>query len=367
MRKLKKLIRQPGVFFRDYLNKRYPVRNAEQRTTESDEPVIIDNSLYLAEIENSIDLPPIKVDVVFTWVNNQDPKWQKRRRQHSPTAEQNALHNNDEARFSNHNELYYSLHSVRTFLSWVNHIYIITDNQRPDWLNPADYPNVSIIDHSQIIDPQYLPTFNSHVIEAHLHNIPNLNEHFIYFNDDVFVARPLPKEHFFHANGIASLFIADKSLKQMSGRGTDTPTLSASKNCITLLQQHYDCHIDRPLVHTYIPLHKSSFQFAWQHYRTEIEAFLSNRFRSNHDLNLATFLVPWLMFLNRKSTVGNEICYYFNIRSNKAPAQYIKLLENKKNGRQPHSFCANDFHSQQQIENYQDKLIQMLENYFKTK
>ena len=139
------------------------------------------------------------------------------------------------------------------------------------------------------------------------------------------------------------------------------------KNCIALLQQHYDCRIDRPLVHTYIPLHKSSFQFAWQHYRTEIEAFLSNHFRSNHDLNLATFLVPWLMFLNRKSTVGNEICYYFNIRSNKAPAQYIKLLENKKNGRQPHSFCANDFHSQQQIENYQDKLIQMLENYFKTK
>lgn len=104
MRKLKKLIRQPGVFFRDYLNKRYPVRNAEQRTTESDEPAIIDNSLYLAGLENSINLPPIKVDVVFTWVNNQDPKWQQRRCQYSPTAEQNALHNNDEARFSNHNE-----------------------------------------------------------------------------------------------------------------------------------------------------------------------------------------------------------------------------------------------------------------------
>ena len=39
----------------------------------------------------------------------------------------------------------------------------------------------------------------------------------------------------------------------------------------------------------------------------------------------------------------------------------------KKLEQQPHSFCANDFHSQQQIENYQDKLIQMLENYFKTK
>lgn len=61
MRKLKKLIRQPGVFFRDYLNKRYPVRNAEQRTTESDEPVIIDNTLYLAELEIVSTFPLLKL------------------------------------------------------------------------------------------------------------------------------------------------------------------------------------------------------------------------------------------------------------------------------------------------------------------
>ena len=45
MRKLKKLIRQPGVFFRDYLNKRYSIRNAEQRATEYDKLIVIENSL----------------------------------------------------------------------------------------------------------------------------------------------------------------------------------------------------------------------------------------------------------------------------------------------------------------------------------
>lgn len=52
------------------------------------------------------------------------------------------------------------------------------------------------MDHREIIDHDYLPTFNSHVIEANLHKIPNLSEHFIYFNDDVFVAKPLQKAIF---------------------------------------------------------------------------------------------------------------------------------------------------------------------------
>lgn len=364
MKRLKKFIREPAIFFRDYFNKRYPIYNSEQHIQETEEFTIIKNSLHLEKLESTINLSPIKVDVVFTWVDNQDAKWQQHRHQYSTTAEQSALYNNDEARFSNHNELYYSLHSVRTFLPWVNRIYIVTDNQVPKWFKPTEYPNVSIIDHTQIIDQQYLPTFNSHVIEAHLHKIPELSEHFIYFNDDVFVARPLLKEHFFHANGIASIFIADKSLQKMVAKGTITPTLAASQNCIRLLKQNYACNLDHPLVHTYIPLRKSCFQTVWNHYEEEIKAFLPNKFRTNQDLNLATFLVPWMMYLNGHSTMGNEICYYFNIRSRKALTQYRKLLENNQNGQQPHSFCANDFHSDLKLVNYKDLLETMLQNYY---
>ncbi|QMT31901.1 Stealth CR1 domain-containing protein [Alysiella filiformis] len=364
MKKIKKFIRQPEIFFRDYLNKKHPIRNIEQAIDESEEHIILQNSQHLESQESRLKLAPFAVDVVFTWVNNHDMAWQQRRQQRSQQATHSALYSNDEARFANHNELYYSLHSVQTFLPWVNHIYIVTDQQTPDWFQAAQYPKVSIIDHRQIIDEQYLPTFNSHVIEAHLHNIPNLSEHFIYFNDDVFVARPLLKEHFFRANGIASLFVANKSLKHMQSKGVQTPTLSASQNSMALLQHHHGCQIDNPLVHTYVPLRKSLFQAAWKLYADEIKAFLPNAFRSNHDLNLATFLVPWLMYLNGVATFSNDVCYYFNIRSNKAPAQYRKLLHQNAHHQQPHSFCANDFHSQQQIDNYHSKLIEMLRAYF---
>ncbi|WP_352074796.1 hypothetical protein [Escherichia coli] len=48
-------------------------------------------------------------------------------------------------------------------------MYIITDNQTPEWIDL--YSNVTIIDHRDIIPKEYLPTFNSHVIEAYLHKI----------------------------------------------------------------------------------------------------------------------------------------------------------------------------------------------------
>lgn len=44
---------------------------------------------------------------------------------------------------------------------------------------------VIIIDQNTIMDPQYLPTFNSDVIESYLHNIPELSEIFLYNNDDM--------------------------------------------------------------------------------------------------------------------------------------------------------------------------------------
>lgn len=83
-------------------------------------------------------------------------------------------------------------------------IYIITDNQTPEWIDL--YSNVTIIDHRDIIPKEYLPTFNSHVIEAYLHKIKDLSEYFLYFNDDVFVSREIPKSHFFKSNGISSIY-----------------------------------------------------------------------------------------------------------------------------------------------------------------
>lgn len=364
-KKTKKLFNNPGLFFRDYLNKKYASFTNEQKILEADEIAIVRHELTRCHLESKLNGANEPVDVVFTWVNNADSNWQNRYNTANAQLGDNVgLYATDNARFESHNELYYSVYSVLNYLDWVNKIFIVTDNQIPDWLLGIKSEKLVIIDHKQIIDERYLPTFNSHVIEAHLHKIPNLSENFIYFNDDVFVARPLPKEHFFATNGNVSIFLAKKSFTKMRKKGVMTPTLFACFNCQELLKERYQVEVDMPLVHTYIPLKKSYYEQAWQLYEKKILAFLPNKFRSNNDLNLASFLVPYLMFLEGCAVTRAEVCYYFNIRTANATVQYNKLLAKKMQDEAPHSICANDFNSQKQIANYRENLEVFLKSYF---
>ncbi|MDO4640276.1 MAG: Stealth CR1 domain-containing protein [Neisseria sp.] len=366
MKKIKKLVRNPEIFFRDYLNKRYPIINNEQQITEPEEAILIKNDINLSVQDTTIYSNNPIIDVVFTWVNNNDDKWLKKYKTHTEkySLDTIGLYANDQARFSNHNELFYSVQSIEKFMPWVRQIYIVTDDQEPDWLDKNNR-KIKVIDHKEIIKEEFLPTFNSHIIEAHLHKIEGLSENFIYFNDDVFVARKLLPQHFFRSNGIASLFIATKSLKNMQQKGKMTPTLAASQNGAALLKKYFSANIDAPLVHTYVPLKKSAYSKAWNLFHSEIQAFLPNKFRTNSDLNLATFLVPWLMYLDGQSVFEREICYYFNIRSPHALTQYNNLIKNQKSGASPHSFCANDFNSEKSTKQYQQNLINLLEKYYR--
>ena len=359
-RKIKKLIKNPPVFFRDYLNKRYPLTYTELKISETTEAAFIEYSEK--NLVTTTELLP--VDVVFTWVNNQDKKWQQRYQMYATSVDINKFgqYATDTARFDNHNELYYAVLSVKKYLSWIRKIFIVTDNQIPTWVD--EFNNITIIDHKDIIDHTYLPTFNSHVIEAFLHKIPNLSENFIYFNDDVFVARSLPKEHFFSANNLASIFISSKKLETMMKKNTKTPTMFAMKKSIELINKHYNQNIQNGLVHTYFPLKKSIYKKAWELFEDDIREFLPNKFRGNNDINMATFLIPWLMYYEGKATERIDICYYFNIRSYSATTYYKRLLQLKSLNASPHSFCANDFNTKTEYKNYQENLIDMLQKYF---
>jgi hypothetical protein len=362
-RKFTKLKNNPGVFFRDYFNKRYPVANTELGVDEAIETAFVEYSNI-----NTVSMPDDRViDVVFTWVDNTDEAWQKKykRNKLEESAAQLGQYATDSARFDNHNELFYSVKAVKKYLPWVRNIYIVTDDQIPDWLN--DIKGVTIIDHTEIIDNEYLPTFNSHVIEAFLYRIPGLAENFIYFNDDVFVAKELPREHFFSANNISSLFVSTKNLYDMQKKGVETPTLKASLHSIELLHRYYSYDIKNPLVHTYFPLKKSGYEKAWQLFGKEIKDFLPNKFRGHSDINMASFLVPWLLYCEAQAIEKVDICYYFNIRSRHAVTRYEKLLKLKENNASPHSFCANDFNSEgiNKLPDYHERLMSMLKRYYK--
>ena len=130
--------------------------------------------------------PPI--DVVYTWVDGSDPLWRRKKEQYSGEPR-----SDDNVRYHSIDELKYSLRSISQYAPWVNHIYIVVDDvQVPAFLN-VNHPKITVVKHSDIIDPDALPLFNSVAIETGLHHIPGLSECFLYFNDDMFLGAPISK------------------------------------------------------------------------------------------------------------------------------------------------------------------------------
>jgi hypothetical protein len=104
--------------------------------------------------------------------------------------------------------LKYCIHSIFKFAPWIRNIFIITDNQVPhiiEELQGTEYAKrIVLVDHTTIFEglEKYLPTFNSLTIESVLWRIPDLSEHFIYFNDDFFLISSVEKKDFFTQDGV---------------------------------------------------------------------------------------------------------------------------------------------------------------------
>ena len=122
------------------------------------------------------------IDFVIPWVDDTDELWLKKMAEFTG---QDTKIGNCEARYRDWDTLKYWFRGVEKFAPWVRHIYFISDNQKPEWLN-TEHPKLKWIKHSDYIERQYLPTFSSHTIEWNLHRIEGLSENFVYFNDDVF-------------------------------------------------------------------------------------------------------------------------------------------------------------------------------------
>ena len=125
----------------------------------------------------------IDIDMVFTYADGYDPEFIKMKNNYLNI--ENKKYNPD-IRIKGVNEIIYSVNSVIKFIPWIRKIFIVTNNQVP----PIDkqlitHGKVIIIDQNTIVEPKYLPTFNSDVIESYLHNIPDLSEIFLYNNDDM--------------------------------------------------------------------------------------------------------------------------------------------------------------------------------------
>ena len=135
-----------------------------------------------------------KIDFIITWVDGDDPKWRKEYDYFS--SKEGGSVNADACRFRDWGTLKYWFRGVEKFAPWVNKIYFVTYGHLPEWLNIGN-PKLVVVKHEDFIPHEYLPTFNSNVIEFFFHKIKGLSEHFVYFNDDVFLIDRVTPERFF--------------------------------------------------------------------------------------------------------------------------------------------------------------------------
>ena len=227
---------------------------------------------------------PYEVDLVYLWCDGNEPQFKERkdywlaREKNEPAPQATAA-----GRFEQVDELKYSLRSVEQYLPWIHHIYIITDRQVPPWLNTA-HPQLTVVDHSQIIPSQYIPVFNSNAIETSVYKIPGLAEHFLLANDDTFVNRPLTRSFFFE-KGKPWVRVTSNNL-------FDATSLYRIQllNAIELTEQAFNAEIPLLSQRNWGPHHnidsylKSDYAACAQHFKKQYEQTLTHRFRQADDV-----------------------------------------------------------------------------------
>ena len=243
------------------------------------------------------------IDLVIPWVNGEDPHWQQKAAPY--------LTNKDFSgeRFRDWEILKYLFRSIDRYLPWINRIYLVTDNQVPTWLD-TENSHVQVIDHREIIDHRFLPTFNSNAILMNAYKIPNLNEHFMIIEDDMLFTRPAKPEDFF-VNGQPRDFLIESPISpnedfayilmntmMLINRKFDKrQVLKKLRN--KYFNPHYGIEIVRSLGscfyrhftgfynrHCVQPYLKSEFKNVVENiFPTECQETISHRVRGNHDIS----------------------------------------------------------------------------------
>lgn len=259
-------------------------------------PAVVTRRLWSA-----VDFP---IDAVFTWVDDTDEEWQQERA-HESARLHRAVHAEatSAGRYRNRDELKYAVRGIEANAPWIRNIYVVTAGQRPTWYRPGS-DRLTFVDHSEIFtDGAALPTFNSHAIEANLHHIEGLSEHYLYFNDDTLLARYQRPETYFLGNGLMKFFPSPTKINDLPG--LIPPHLAAGMRNRGLLERDFGMTITQGMLHTPYPQRRSVNAEIEQRYAEEWAATVSAKFRSSTDLSIASSLSMYYAYATGRAVPGS--------------------------------------------------------------
>jgi hypothetical protein len=304
-----------------------------------------------------IDFP---IDLVFSWVDGSSAEFQRARaaRMASYVVGEG---DDSEARFRQIDELKYALRSVHLFAPWIRRIFIATDSPAPAWL--ADHPKVTIVRSEEFFaDPEVLPTHNSHAVEAQLHRIPGLAEHFLYSNDDMFFGRPLQPSLFFSPGGVSKFVEATTRI----GLGDNDPARSGHDNAARvnrrLLRERFGRTTTRHLEHCAAPLRVSIMNELEAEFPEDFRRTAASRFRSASDISVTNSLYHYYALVTGHAVEQRQAkVTYVETTLRRSLNQLDRLLRR----RDQDMFCLNDgSRPELSVEERTTAVTEFLERYF---
>ena len=243
------------------------------------------------------------VDMVFSWVDGSSTEFQ---RQRAARMAEYVVGEGDDgpARYRHVDELRYALRSVHMFAPWVRRIFIATDSPAPAWL--LDHPRVTIVRSEEFFaDTSVLPIHNSHAVEAQLHLIDGLSEHFLYSNDDMFFGRAVAPELFFSPAGISQFVECGVRI----GAGESATHRSGHDNALRvnreLLHERFGRTITRDLEHCATPLRRSVVSELEQAFPEDFARTAASRFRSATDISVTNCLYHYYAQFTGRAIASN--------------------------------------------------------------
>lgn len=328
------------------------------------------------------------IDFVITWVDGNDPKWLEEKKKRLEQA--GILINVDDRkeRYRDWDNLQYWFRGVEKCAPWVRKIHFVTWGHIPQWLN-TEHPKLHIVRHEDFIPEKFRPTFNSHTIEWNLYKISDLTEHFVYFNDDVFLLKPIKQEDFFK-NGKP----VDMLALQPDVANADDQTMPyIYLNNAMLLAKYFDkrdniknqpgayFHIGYPLmyfmynmlelafprftgfytVHGPSPLMKSTYQKLWKLEPELLTEVCSHPLRNREDVS--QYVLREYQKLSGEFIPKNvdKLCGYYNVE--KTNEKLLQIIA----GRKKKIVCINDSNHEIDFQKVKKEINQALAQIFSEK
>ena len=171
-----------------------------------------------------------KMDFVILWVDGNDEKWIEEKNKYLELKGDTKAN-----RFRDCENMQYLFRGIEKFAPWVNKIFFITWGHIPKWLN-TNNEKIVVVKHEEFIPKEYLPTFNSNVIELNLHRIEELSEKFVLFNDDFFILKKTEPIDFFVKGKPTDVYV---EYTQLASFYNDTHFFMKA-NILAIINKHFN-------------------------------------------------------------------------------------------------------------------------------